>query len=64
MGGYYTKFSVLLWVRDEFKKKMVKLVTLSKIQITPSLLALIMTNERMTNHNTVAVGGHPSPTFF
>ena len=31
--------------------KTVKLVTSSKIQITPSLLALIMTNERMTNHN-------------
>ena len=39
------------FVRDDDQKKTVKLVTSCKIQITPSLLGLIMTNERMTNHN-------------
>ena len=41
----------LLALGTTSKKKTVKLVTSCKIQITPSLLALIMTNERMTNHN-------------
>ena len=38
-------------LRDDVKKKIVKRVTSYIFQITPSLLALRMTSERMTNHN-------------
>ena len=38
-------------LRDDVQKKIVKRVTSYIFQITPSLLALRMTSERMTNHN-------------